>query len=344
MKVKHIYCFCYFGTSEATVRYRATYVLEWLQKEQKISYDIFYPSYKIKNIIWFIWLLLRIRWFRKDNSIIIFQKIFSDRIYARLLFWLLKKQNQHTLYDIDDAEHTRRDAQTIIKFLQNCQACSVGSRALIDYVKNYNQQILFLTSPIIPNFYDKKSKNNKFNIGWIGYYGAHKESLHQLVFPALLRLNFPVKITLLGVQTTAEISEISLFFNKNPLIELELPLNLDWLDEARIYQRIRRFDLGLSPLLDNEFNRAKSAFKLKQCLSCAVPVLASPVGENLHFLQAGENGFFCVEAADFEDKINYFYHLENTEYQQFSQAAVDSYSLFSVELYAQNLLDFYKKK
>ena len=343
MKINHIYCFCYFGKSEATVRYRATYALEWLQKNKNISHDIFYPSYQIQNIIRFFWLFCCIYFFRKKNSIIIFQKIFSDKIYARVLFCLLKKQKQHTLYDLDDAEHTRRDAKTIVRFMQHCQACAVGSHALMDYVQPHNQQIIFLTSPIIAHTQQKKFRNIQFNIGWIGYYGAHKNSLHQLVFPALLQLRFPVKITLLGVQTAVEKAEINHYFLTNDLIELEIPLDLDWLQEMDIYQRISCFDLGLSPLLDNEFNRAKSAFKLKQCLSCAVPVLASPVGENLHFLQEGVNGFFCAEASDFLAKINFFYQLNLIDYQQFSQAAAASYSLYSMELYATNLLRFYEK-
>ena len=60
-----------------------------------------------------------------------------------------------------------------------------------------------------------------------------------------------------------------------------------------VYHQIARFDVGVSPLLDTEFNRGKSAFKLKQCLSCGIPFWAAVLARTSTFLQEGVNGYFC---------------------------------------------------
>ena len=44
---------------------------------------------------------------------------------------------------------------------------------------------------------------------------------------------------------------------------------------------IRGFDVGVMPLPNNPWTRGKCAYKLIQCMACAVPVIASKVGANL---------------------------------------------------------------
>lgn len=139
----------------------------------------------------------------------------------------------------------------------------------------------------------KAALEKTFTIGWVGYYGAHRQSLTELFFPSLYKIDFPLKLKLLGVSDKVEEQEIKSYFKHNKNITVETPLDLDWLDEHSIYELITTFDFGVSPLIDNEFNRGKTAFKLKQCMSCGVPVLGSRVGENIAFLQDGINGYLC---------------------------------------------------
>ena len=44
---------------------------------------------------------------------------------------------------------------------------------------------------------------------------------------------------------------------------------------------IQGFDVGVMPLPNNLWTRGKCAYKLIQCMACAVPVIASKVGANL---------------------------------------------------------------
>jgi glycosyltransferase involved in cell wall biosynthesis len=91
------------------------------------------------------------------------------------------------------------------------------------------------------------------------------------------------------------------------------------------------------------FNNAKSAFKAKQCLSCGIPVLASPVGENDHFVKHGKNGFICENTEDFYSYILRFKTMDSDEYDSFSQNALQSQHAFSISKYADGLLQYFQK-
>ena len=51
------------------------------------------------------------------------------------------------------------------------------------------------------------------------------------------------------------------------------------------------FDVGIMPLLDNEFQKGKCGLKLLQYMAAALPVIASPVGMNRNLVSA--NGYLA---------------------------------------------------
>lgn len=61
--------------------------------------------------------------------------------------------------------------------------------------------------------------------------------------------------------------------------------------EATEVADIQSFDVGCMPLVDSPFERGKSGFKLIQCMACALPVIASPVGVDAEIVTDGETGF-----------------------------------------------------
>ena len=50
-------------------------------------------------------------------------------------------------------------------------------------------------------------------------------------------------------------------------------------------------DIGLMPLVDDEWNRGKCAFKMIFCMLLGIPVVTSPVGVNKEIVRDGENGY-----------------------------------------------------
>lgn len=342
MEIKHIYWFAYYSLDVPSVRYRAKFPLHQLKDKHGITFSIVYPGYHFQNLSNFIITFFAALLFRKSNSIIVFQKIHTRGIYATALKVLLFFRPQNTLYDIDDAEYTRRPAQTIHHFMKKCSACSAGSKSLVDYIRQFNRNVFLLTSPVIDHGLTKAALEKTLTVGWVGYYGAHRQSLTELFFPALHNIDFPLKLKLLGVANKIEEQEIKSYFKDNKNITVEAPLDLDWLDEQSIYKIIATFDIGVSPLTDNEFNRCKSAFKLKQCLSCGVPVLGSSVGENKTFLRDGINGYFCDAPDDFFLKLNSIKSSQNGSYTKLSINAKETFSTFSIDNYCTTFISYFK--
>ena len=90
--------------------------------------------------------------------------------------------------------------------------------------------------------------------------------------------------------------------------------------------------------MDTEINRCKSAFKLKQYMSCGVPVLASPVGENPRFLEHGGNGFLCRTVEEFRQCVYRVAGVSDADYNALCQTAFRSTRAFDQEQYAKAFL------
>ena len=338
MITEHIYWFAYFSDAEPSVRYRAKYALQHIKYKHAIGYDLVYPGYHPATIVKFIRVFFSIVFCRKKNSVVVFEKIHTRWLYATALKLLLKLSPERTLYDIDDADYLKFPPGNIIHFMKHVEQCAAGSQSLASFIAPHNSNVFTLTSPVIDHAHIKSAKNNVFTIGWIGYYNAHRKSLQQLFFPALAKLSFPVKVILMGVVKHEHIDELNQYFGQLAHVTLEMPLSINWLDEDFVYRSISSFDVGIAPLLDTEINRAKSAFKLKQYMSCGVPVLASGTGENTVFLKHGANGFVCNDSNDFATYINNLVQMSDQHYSTMSLCALGTVSEFSMHHYCTTLL------
>jgi glycosyltransferase involved in cell wall biosynthesis len=320
--MRYIYWFPYYNKNSPSVRYRATYVIDELQRRYQVKVKIIYPSGILKSFFPFLSLYFEALFFRKKNSFIFFQKIYTNGIYALLLKILILARKRNTVYDIDDAEYIRYNPGTIKFFIKHSQFIIVGSETLRNYAEKLSQNVFLIGSPVIAHNEVKKERNSIFTIGWLGYYNwqnektkhvSHKKSLEQFIFPAVKRLNFPVKLVLLGNLSENEKNELNRFFLSNRNIELEIP-EVDWLDESKIYSRIKTFDIGVFPLINHEFNSAKSAFKLKQYFSCGVPALANDVGENSKYIKNGQNGYLCEDSEGYYNRLTDVHQMNDFEY------------------------------
>ena len=66
-------------------------------------------------------------------------------------------------------------------------------------------------------------------------------------------------------------------------------------DDPKDYYKTLDFDIGLAPLLDNDFNRAKSGIKAIEYFSRGIPVIASDVEPYRSVVTHGHNGFLVRE-------------------------------------------------
>lgn len=340
-KAEFIYWFAYYNLDSPSVRYRGKYSLEFFRKHKNIKSYFVIPRYSLLGFSEFLRAYLSALFFRKRNSLIVIQRVQSTFIYSTLLKLLVSARNRDTVYDLDDADYLEVDPKTIYYFAKHCQNISAGSKQIEKHLRRFNDRIVLTTSPTVDLNIFKIKRNSIFTIGWVGaFVGAHKESMIEIVFPALKALSFQCKIIIMGVVKQEDFEFISKYFERNLNIEIEMLLKIDWNDEETIQKSIVRFDIGIATLTNSETQLSKSGIKAKQYLNNGVPVLSTNLPENSTVVIDGVNGFFCDSANDFKERLNQFYIMSDADYMIFSKKARESIHLFDHNNFYEKFQEF----
>ncbi|HOW31191.1 MAG TPA: hypothetical protein PLP88_06465 [Bacteroidales bacterium] len=318
-KIEFIYWFAYYNLDSPSVRYRAKYALDFFKAKKEIGNYLILPGYKPKCIFLFLKAYFSALLFRKRNSLIVIQRVQSHFIYANLLKLLVRVRYNNSIYDLDDADYLQVNPDTIYYFARHCHKISAGSRQIEIHLRQFNAAVFHTTSPIVDLGIVKENRNSIFTVGWIGGFGGdHKDSLIELVFPALKELTCQLKFVIIGVLKTTDIEFIHEYFSLSPNVQLEIPTGIDWNDEVYIQKCIVSFDVGIASLAKSEMHISKSGIKAKQYLNNGVPVLSTDLPENNTVVVDGLNGFFCSTIHDFKEGIIKFSTMTDTNYSKFS--------------------------
>jgi glycosyltransferase involved in cell wall biosynthesis len=343
-KLKFVYWFAHYNLQSPSVRYRGKYPLDFLKANYGIGSYFVMPGYSFGAILRFVRAYFSALFFIKSGSLIVIQRVNSNFIYANLLRLLVKIRKDNIIYDLDDADFLEYPPKSIWWFIKNCSSIVVGSNELLRNLSTFNKSVFLNTSPTPDLNIIKKNKNPILTVGWVGCFGGdHKESLLNLFFPALHNLPFKIKLVLLSVTTKSEIKFLAEYFSDFKNVSLEMPQNINWMDERSLQERIAMFDIGIATLLDNELQRSKSAFKTKQYLNNGVPVLSSDIPENNLFVEHGKNGFLCSSPADFRQRLIEIHEMDQANYSLLSTAARETICNFNLANYCNGLIAVFEK-
>lgn len=328
-QIKYIYWFAYYNLDSPSVRYRAQYPLEFAHEKLGIPNRLIIPGYSPKTLFNFIQGYLSALFFLKKDSLIVIQRVHSNFIYSNLLKLLVKVRRKQTVYDLDDADYIDYNPKAIHYFARKCNFVSAGSAEIANYLSQYNQNVIHITSPTPDLGIIKQERNKIFTIGWVGGFGwGHKDSLFEYLFPAIKNLPFKCQLILIGLTKDSDENEIRTFFKDHSNVEIIIPRGLDWRDEKDLQIRIAQFDIGIATLLDNPIQLAKSGIKAKQYMNNGVPVLCNNLPENNKVVLNGYNGFICNSSADFENKLVEFKEMTDEKFWEFSRNARNSIENF----------------
>lgn len=129
----------------------------------------------------------------------------------------------------------------------------------------------------------KKKTEGPCVVGWIGTPGTSHYLAPLFETFAKLRQEFDVRFVAVGARED-DFSSTS--------IEVS-----SWYEATEV-PSIQEFDIGIMPLADSPWERGKCGYKLIQCMACAKPVVASPVGVNAEIVEVGVNGYLAETPDD----------------------------------------------
>jgi glycosyltransferase involved in cell wall biosynthesis len=237
-----------------------------------------------------------------------------DLIFIRGVYFPLRLEkilsliNAHIVFDLVDAVYLRIAlAQRLLKrvklmfynqsillprMLSIARTVSITTPYLETYVRKYSPNIWIIPGPIralkCKEYLPKKP--DEFIIGWMGSPSTAKY-LYDLtqVFRKLQR-QYNVKIKIIGAGYGYRIP-VGLSITKE-----------DWSLEKEIDQLIS-FDIGIMPLRDTPWERAKGGYKLLNYMSVGLPVIASPVGINKNLIHDGVDGFLAMNQDEWINEL-----------------------------------------
>jgi len=233
----------------------------------------------------------------KNADIVWIQK----KLLPRPFIWIISIKSK-LVFDFDDAIWTReeRNHSDFVKFrlsrrigytLKKSSLVIVGNHYLGAYASRWTKNFIVLPTVVNAELYPVKShrESEVFKIGWIGSSVNFRYLLMlQNVFVSLKeKINF----------------ELVVIADKDfPLCGFKV-VNKKWRVGTEI-DDLLSFDVGIMPLVEDEWTLGKCAFKAIQYMAAGIPPIVSSIpGPNCELIEQGVSGYLCNSSEDWEHAL-----------------------------------------
>lgn len=205
------------------------------------------------------------------------------------------------LYDFDDAiyaqftkskrtDKEKHKLEALSFILKNAETVIAGNCVLQEYALQFRAYCEIIPTVIDLDRYAVQKNPSTFNfiIGWIGT-SQNLIFLERLIAPLrTLRREFPQLKLLVICDKPFEMDDFI--------------INKAWGRDMEIAD-MRLMDIGIMPLVDDEWTRGKCSFKAIQYMGLGIPTVISPVGMNAAIIKDGVNGYLAEDENEWVEKI-----------------------------------------
>lgn len=212
----------------------------------------------------------------------------------RVLRWF----GARLVFEYDDAIYlTPFHQQKIPSLIQLSAGVVVGNHVLATYAKQFTSNVTVIptvvdTNRFIPlrlqNRGDRRRSDRPVTVVWIGL--AYNFPFLEVLVPALQRVQREVQ---------ARFRVVSSRPPNLPGINVEF---VPWEFQTEVAS-LQESHIGVMPLPDTEWARAKSGLKLLQYMAVGIAAIASPVGVNEEIITPGENGLLASTSEEWSDRL-----------------------------------------
>jgi len=232
-----------------------------------------------------------------------FDAIYIQRHFIKNVFLLnrIQKKNIPIIFDFDDAIYIdkkgeQKNLNATVLMLKYAKKVIVSSEILIPFCNQYNVNPTVITTPVDLQKIRNIKNSSQFTVGWIGSYSTGKYifTLNEIIKKTASEKNIFWKI--MGYK--------GIFGNDEKRIQFK-----NWSIENE-NNFLKSIEIGVMPLPDDDWARAKGGYKLLLYMSYGIPVIASPIGINKEIVEDGENGFLVTTDEEWMARI---YQLQEDE-------------------------------
>lgn len=156
-----------------------------------------------------------------------------------------------------------------------------GNREIAAYVSSKGRPAVVIPTIVDTDIFRPRAESSKNNVPVIGWIGTHSTFPYvKTVFPVLERLAREHRFRLRLVGTNQDNVQI-------PGVEIE---NVPWKLDREVAD-FQSLDIGIYPIVEDDWSVGKSCFKAIQYMAVGVPFVLSPVGICQDIAQPGQTHF-----------------------------------------------------
>jgi len=216
-------------------------------------------------------------------------------IYQKMLHPLriryAARHNPNLFYDFDDALYLTSSERKFARTILAAPRIIAGNGLLAERARRYQAAVdIVPTTVVVPPAVEPASHHGPLRLSWMG----SACNLHYLE---------PVRSALQSLRARGLDLRLHILTEQPELARPEPGVEVERWSFAAEERAMRVSEIGLMPLVDDEWSRGKCACKALQYLSHGRPVIASPVGVNRTILEGKPYALLPESSTDWEPAI-----------------------------------------